>query len=196
MKTDPRLLEMYRDTQMLKGVMEQAANAVGVLLEHGVKEGYFKRPHLHIVFMSPIVLPYATESREQALQRALLYEMSFGDKDKWEHPYDKIARDKAYMSWLHEMDFREIIRRHMAGEERYLSAGSTVWPGAVYQHKLAVGVSAQLPSKDELLARVGAGWVSTELFSRIDDLNAESLLESKDDCFIRPAARPRIGGTG
>jgi hypothetical protein len=193
MDIDPKVSDLYyRNTPLLIEQMEAAANAVEGVLKHG-HGSFFEESHLHIVFMTPILVPISsTQDKESGLKRAMLFEHSVGPKDEWEFPYDEIARDKAFTAWLHGMDSREVIERHLKGEP-LLRVGSTVWAGGIYRYNLPIGVSGKTPpGKDELLGNFAAEYVYRSLLTLVDGLNAEHLLANPNDCFItaEPALQP------
>lgn len=55
-----------------------------------------KRTDMHVVVMNPVKKPW-----ECHFEEAILHEKALSDPSGWEHPYDELARAKAYQAWRH-----------------------------------------------------------------------------------------------
>lgn len=62
---------------------------------------------LHLVVLDP-----AAPATTCDFEEAVLYEHSVGDRSQWDVDYAAYARDKAQLSWRHEMDSRRLV--HLA----------------------------------------------------------------------------------
>lgn len=103
---------------------------------------------LHLVVLDP-----AAPSHTCDFQDALLYEHSVGDRLQWDVDYAAYARDKAQLSWRHEMDSRRLV--HMAPHR--LSHQETLLWGGVWLDGIVVAASGAMPAWDEAFSLTVAG---------------------------------------
>lgn len=111
-------------------------------VERALKCGYVKRPHIHIVSLDPSV-PFMV-----GRDLPILFEHSIG-RDKWEHPYDRIARSKASISWRTGLPSREVALE----KPHLLLPGDTLYWGSAVVDGIVSAASAVEPYFDEMFAR-------------------------------------------
>lgn len=130
-----------------------ASDAVMSLLMPAIEKIFWraKRQHLHIVVMDPRIKPWDGI----LFEKAILSEYSFGNKEEWEHPYDKIARSKARQSWREQQS--NIITQAVAPAT--LQPGDTVHNGGFYYCGLVVGTSGIEWEYDMMIS----GWVAVTI---------------------------------
>jgi len=95
-----------------------------------------------------VVMDPARQPAESMFEDAVLYEHAIGDRAKWDADYAGLARAKARLSWLHEMDTHVLqsVRPH------WLRPGDTVLWGSVVLDGIVVGVSGAYAWYDEAIA--------------------------------------------
>ncbi|MBI4175509.1 hypothetical protein HY523_02735 [Candidatus Berkelbacteria bacterium] len=114
--------------------------AINVAMERKV----FKRKHLHVVILDPAV-PYGSE-----IHLPILCEEQWGDPRDWEHDYQKIAHDKAFLSWKHRLSTEQL--QLMAP---YLCEGhDTLYWGSVCDEGIVVAASGLQQWFDQMVARI------------------------------------------
>lgn len=96
-----------------------------------------KRKHFHVVIYVP--------SEDGTPQR--LFEKSIGDKDGWEHDYEKVAQSKAQQIWQGRNDSGATsVVPHL------LRSGDAPFYGAVKRKKVVVACSGVQPWFDQMIA--------------------------------------------
>lgn len=97
---------------------------------------------LHVVIMDPGARP-----GETLFDDAILYEASFGDRERWDWDYARAARAKARLAWETRRNGAEIqsLAPHL------LQRGDTRLHGGVWLDGIAVGVSGAHAWFDEAL---------------------------------------------
>ncbi|KQY79726.1 hypothetical protein [Pelomonas sp. Root1444] len=99
---------------------------------------------LHVVVLDP-TQPDGEEPR-------ILYEHSFGDRDRWDVDYADYARRKARLSWRHRMDGR---RLQLLEPHRLHADDALLW-GSVWLDGLVVAASGAFPIWDECFSLMAA----------------------------------------
>lgn len=131
---------------------ELAREAVGLVVSAIANAGivFAKRSDGHLVILDPHV------SRD--VEPRILYEMSFGNPKRWEHPYDEIARAKARLSFRTGQNTRIV-----ATEEPWLfREGDTKYVGSVVSgpsNLLVVAFSGAEDYVDEMYSH----WVAAAI---------------------------------
>lgn len=116
-----------------------------------VNAGWLKCNDLHMVIMDPTEI-YAGEPCLESFQMAILLEHSFTDPDKWEHPYNEIARAKTHATWRTGLPTRFI--RECA--PHLLKYGNTRYGGSVNVDGIIVACSGVQPWFDEMFSGIAA----------------------------------------
>lgn len=123
-----------------------AARAVELLrplLEQAVRTHLFgESGALHVVMMDPGARPGA-----RRFEDAILYEASFGDRERWDWDYARAARAKARLAWETGRDGAAV----QALAPHLLRRGDTRLEGGVWIDGIAVGVSGARGWFDEAL---------------------------------------------
>jgi len=131
------------------GAARVAVSIVERSIEHTLAHpGVSAKQVLHLVVMDPGASP-ATCSFEEGV----LHEQSIGNTHDWDVDYAAFARQKARLSWCHEMDSRRLIQMfpHRLGR-----CDSTLW-GGVWLDGIVVAASGALPAWDEAFSLWVAG---------------------------------------
>lgn len=132
--------------------IEAARTAVNLALPFIEKTlerpGVSARKVLHVVVLDPAATCDCSNFEE-----ALLYEHSVGDCHNWDADYAAFARDKARLSWCHQMGSRHLI--HM--EPHRLSLSDTLLWGSVWLDGIVVAASGAMPAWDEAFSLCVAG---------------------------------------
>ncbi|OHA20740.1 MAG: hypothetical protein A2849_01650 [Candidatus Taylorbacteria bacterium RIFCSPHIGHO2_01_FULL_51_15] len=126
----------------------KAVDMVRPAILAAMESGLLKRKDLHIVIMNPCTRPHEVESMEDAI----LYEESFGDKEKWKDDYEGIAQAKAIASWrtgLPTHVLRETMPYLLQADEDH--ADTPFWGSAVL-HGVVVAASGVQSWFDEWVA--------------------------------------------
>jgi hypothetical protein len=133
---------------------ENAELAVRTALEsimgvHSSVRPLLKRLECHIVILVP-GMKDDTEADypdwpNYPLQPVSLYEYSNG-KERWEHPYDNVARCKALQLWTDRNDDRTMPIPHL------LFSGDTPWWGGVKRRGIVVTCSGFQPWFDKMVS--------------------------------------------
>ena len=128
---------------------EIAEKAVAVALEVAFKSHLtplLKRQHCHIVILVPAMLEDGHEWPNYPTKAYPLYQRSVGNKDQWEHPYDKIARCKSFQLWTDRNDDRTAPIPHL------LFPGDTPYWGGVKRRGIVVCCSGVQPWFDKMIS--------------------------------------------
>lgn len=115
----------------------RAIELVKPLITRTMQSGSVKRKDLHIVILDPT-------------DGLLLYERSFGDSSRWEHPYHLIARSKALVAMRTKAD-SITVQTHMPWKYR---EDETPYGGGVYRDGIVVGVSGVQWYFDQMFAEM------------------------------------------
>jgi len=95
---------------------------------------------LHLVVLDPEL-----SLHQCGFDEALLYEHSIGDALHWEVDHAAFAKDKALVSWQHQMDSRRaVLLRHY-----WLTQNETMLWGGVWLDGIVVAASGAMPAWDE-----------------------------------------------
>ena len=111
---------------------------------------------LHVVVLDP-TRPPGDEPR-------ILYEHSFGDRDRWDVDYADYARRKARLSWRHRMDGR---RLQLLEPHRLHADDALLW-GGVYLDGLVVAASGAFPIWDECFSLMAAAQLRARAWDAAD----------------------------
>lgn len=103
---------------------------------------------LHIVIADPVLIPGDPEATRLWGSTGIIYEESLGNRKKWKHSYDIIARSKTHLSWRYGMSSQVLQVRC----PYLLQPGSTIWFGSAVSDGLVVGVSGLAPYYDQMIA--------------------------------------------
>lgn len=98
---------------------------------------------LHVVVLDPGLPP-----GQASFEQAILYEHSFGDRERWDADYAGFARAKARLSWQWAAD----SYRLQHGTPHLLHTGDSMLWGSVWLDGIVVGVSGAFPAYDEVYA--------------------------------------------
>ena len=128
-------------------LVEKAVDSVLPAVYAMMASGRLKRHNLHIVVLNPLVQPW-----NGTFEEAILFEKSLGNPYSWEHPYDKIARSKAEISW-HTSLPSQMVQLRMP---QHLVAGNTVYWGSAVLDGIIVAASGVQPWFDQMIA----GWIA------------------------------------
>lgn len=116
-----------------------------------------KRQDLHVVVLVPEMqddraydYPSYLSWSNYPVMPYLIYQESFGNTDKWEHPYADIARCKALQLWTGRNDGRAGVIPHL------LFSGDTPYWGGVKRDGIVVACSGVQPWFDRLIAGIVA----------------------------------------
>lgn len=139
----------------------RAIELVKPLITRTMQSGSVKRKDLHIVILDPT-------------DGLLLYEQSFGDSSRWEHPYHLIARSKALVAMRTKAD-SITVQTHMPWKYR---EDETPYGGGVYRDGIVVGVSGVQWYFDQMFAEMIAA--ALKAFC-IEKMQAEL---AKDEDFL------------
>jgi hypothetical protein len=118
---------------------------------------------MHIVVLNPYMDPEYGEE-------AIIFEFAVGDKTKWEHPYDEIARAKAFSAARHQMSTDTLRRLY----PHLMQPEDTVHCGGVNFEGIPIGVSGVQGYFDELVAN----WLGATIVALCKARMAE-ILEDK-----------------
>lgn len=112
---------------------------------------YLKRAECHIVVLVPAMKDDADRDYPEwpnyPTQAFPLYEESFR-KERWEHPYDNIARCKALQLWTDRNDDRTTPIPHL------LFPGDTPYWGGVKRRGFVVACSGVQPWFDKMISGI------------------------------------------
>ncbi len=127
---------------------EIAMDAVEVALaavmgDNSILRGRLKRQHCHIVVLVPAT-EYARP--DYPIQPYAFYQLSVGEESAWEHPYDEIARSKAFQLWQDRNDDRTTPIPHL------LFPGDTPFWGGVKRRGIVVACSGVQPWFDKMIS--------------------------------------------
>lgn len=109
-----------------------------------------KRKDMHIVVMHPGIKPWETSFEE-----AILVEFSLTDKDKWENPYDVLARAKAKQAWR---DGKDNVHKHLIAPAT-LNNGEVAFYGSFVHEGVVVAASGVEGWFDVLIS----GWMAVAI---------------------------------
>ncbi|MCH7529921.1 hypothetical protein IIB50_02275 [Patescibacteria group bacterium] len=131
-------------------VAKQAVEMVEPIIYTAMGCKLFKRDHLHIVVMDPAAMPI--NRNRVTFKSAILYEVSLGNTENWEHDYAKIARSKAQISWWTKLP-THIVQETMP----YILTGvDTKHYGSVVLDGIVVAASGVQPWYDECVSHMVA----------------------------------------
>jgi len=105
------------------------------------------RKELHIVIMDPRVKPW-----ESSFDEAILYQESIVNSEKWEHPFDDFARNKAEQAWRHSQANIITQTRHPSS----LREGDLPFYGSFVYGNIVVACSGVEQWFDMLIS----GWIA------------------------------------
>jgi hypothetical protein len=112
--------------------------------------GSEKTDGLHIVIMDPALPMGRRQDQLHDFETAILVEVSYGDKAQWSHPYDEIARQKAFVTWRTGLSSRTVKENapwlYIGGDTRYI--------GSLVENGLIVAASGFEENEDELVCRL------------------------------------------
>jgi len=112
-----------------------------------------KRRQCHVVVLVPAMHDARPENYPEWPDYPLfafpIYQCSF-DKEKWEKPYDSIARCKALQLWGDRNDDRTDIIPHL------LFPGDVPFWGGVKRHEIVVACSGVQPYFDKMISGITA----------------------------------------
>lgn len=98
---------------------------------------------LHLVVLDP-----AQVHPRCGFDQAVAYEHSVGDRQRWRQDHAALARDKALVSWQHQMDSRRVVPlRHY-----WLIRDETMLWGGVWLDGYVVAASGAVPAWNEAFA--------------------------------------------
>lgn len=98
---------------------------------------------LHLVVLDPALV-----HPRSGFDQAVAYEHSVGDRQQWRLDHAALARDKALVSWQHQMDSRRVVPlRHY-----WLIRDETMLWGGVWLDGCVVAASGALPAWNEAFA--------------------------------------------
>jgi hypothetical protein len=120
---------------------------------------------LHVVIVDP-----SRHAFDTAFDDAILHERSFGDRSRWDAPYDEFARAKARLAWRCRMDSALVQTRF----PHLLVQGDILVGGGVHRHGITVGISGLDPWYDEAMAAAIAGLLRAAAQVRRDKAAASS----------------------
>lgn len=127
---------------------DKAINLVLPAIDAAYTHQVINRLHLHIVVLNPTSI---------ALEGAILVERSIGDTNVWAHPYDRIARSKAMVTWRTGLPSHEVLalapHLYVEGDVRY--GGSTNLNGIV------VACSGVQSHFDQMIAQ----WIASACYA-------------------------------
>jgi len=144
------LLPRFLTEEVAQNAFETVRTMMITGLNGGIKPfSNLKRTDLHIIILVPAMI--GTENEEgypnYGLKPHILIEQSLGDKKKWDHPYDEIARCKALQIW-HDRNDGSYTQPHL------LFPNDTPYFGGVKMDGIVVGCSGVQPWFDQMIARV------------------------------------------
>lgn len=142
---------MPQSALLTKALVESCIPVISATYDAMLSRGWLKRPDLHMVFLDPCA-PYLGAEHVESFKYSIMYEHSFTDSREWEHPYDQIAREKAWATWRTGLPTR-IIRECMP---HLLIGGNTKYGGSVNVDGIIVAASGVQPWNDEGLSGVAA----------------------------------------
>lgn len=135
---------------LTKELAERAVGLVIPTIKSCIEYAVFKRSDLHIVVLDPTI-PFAIAQGGSAIELPVIYEWSYGDLSKWEHPYHLIARSKAMISWRTGLPTHQVQQRMpylLMGGPR----GDTVYWGSAVLEGIIVAASGVQPWFDEMIS--------------------------------------------
>lgn len=127
----------YADAEAARAAVLLALPSIEQTLQ---RSGVSALKVLHLVVLDPAACPGSA-----GFDDALLYEHSVGDREQWDADYAAFARDKALLSWRHQMDSRKVVQL----QPHRLSHEDTVLWGGVWLDGIVVAASGALPAWDE-----------------------------------------------
>ena len=154
--------------------------AVTSVMESPALQGFLhpKRNDLHVVVLVPgviqnigeLVFPDRSNSNMSAV---VLTEKSFGDEDKFEHPYAEIALSKGLQLWTdRNYDGRTDCVPHL------LFVGDTPYWGGVKRNGLVVACSGVQPWIDRLISGIVLDTLTTMAYQAWHDSEDRACGES------------------
>lgn len=138
--------------------------------------GQFDKSQLHIVIMNPATDPgYVLDPSS-----VILYEETIGEPASWKHPYDEIARAKAFASWRTGLPM-DVLSHSMpyllkADEDQ----SDTMFGGSATLLGIVVGVSGVQPWFDEMVAYM----VAAACRALSIQIMQEKYLTDGERCFL------------
>lgn len=129
------------------GNAEAAADAVALALP--MLEAALRNPVIgESGFLYVVVMDPASDPAVDDFDSSILYEYAVGDREKWDAPYDRFARDKARVSWRTRRDGHAV---RVGSPHLLANEDCGIW-GSAWVDGIAVGVSGANPWYDEAFA--------------------------------------------
>lgn len=124
-------------------------NYLEPVLKNMMEKKLLRGPGMHLVFINPL-MPYAGDSSDEAFEAAIFWEKSTGDQKNWPRLYDRIAREKARVTWRTSMPTR-IVRECFP---YMLAKGNSRYGGSVNNSGLIISGSGEDPWYDEAFSGI------------------------------------------
>lgn len=138
---------------LTRELAEKAVKLVmGGILFNGLLDGIAKAERMgHIVVLVPSVEDARAADYpnwpDYPIKPFLLFEKSYGDRDKWTSQYDNIAKCKAQQLWRGQnFDGNTDVCPHL------LFPDDTLYYGGVYRHGIVVAFSGDKSRLDQMLS--------------------------------------------
>lgn len=141
-------------TGLTEGICDQVATlVVAPLIKILSDNGSIKRAYGHLIILNPLI-PYEPKyhgPEEENFDELVLYRRDFGDRTRWEHQYDKVARSKAYTTWKTGLPSIQVQTQYpyLYQEGMTKHGGSAIAPGG-----LVDGFSGVEGYFDEMLSEI------------------------------------------
>lgn len=128
---------------LTEAVANRAIDLAVPFIKGLIKDDLAKRRNCHIVVLNRGEISFGSPYGDMYLA-----ERSFGNRAKWEHPYDDIACNKAHVSNRTGLSTREVQMMR----QDLLEPGDTVYFGSVVLGDIVVACSGFDAEVDELIA--------------------------------------------
>lgn len=152
--TEEKTVEKKLTPKYLTKAITERAVEEALSLAMGSMSSLMRRQQCHVV----VLVPGMEDARETdypdwpnyPIQPVCLYEKSWGNPEKWEHPYDSIAKCKALQLWTDRNDDRTAPTPHL------LFPGDTPFWGGVKRRGIVVTCSGVQPWFDKMISGIVA----------------------------------------
>lgn len=156
-----RLETVPLNLALVKRIVVQARETMLAWYESGLVQ----RTDGHIVIMDPRRSFCSDSDNRSQFQDAILFEISFGDVEKWEYPFKEIAKNKARVVWRTGLSSRRVVSEF----PHLLDRGDYTFPGGIIFNGFIVAYSGVEAEWDEAFAYMVAAMLRAVVISAIAD---------------------------